>query len=257
MDLARSSNEELAALLNWAKPDAIINCVGLTSGSAEEMEAVNCQLVGRLVDVLSVADPIPLVHFGSAAEYGRQPEGIAIEESAIARPVSDYGRTKLEGSDLVINMVTKGAIAATVLRIFNPLGPRPPSNSLAGTAVRQIKEATVSGRSSITLGPLNSFRDYLASRDVATAALLAIPAIETHPVLNVGRGVAMSDRSVIELLADAAGFEGDVFESASSSPRSQSVPWQQASVSLIREHLQWVPSTPIAEALAHLWQSER
>ena len=221
------------------------------------MEAVNCRLVGRLVEVLSVADPIPLIHFGSAAEYGRQPEGIAIEESAIARPVSDYGRTKLEGSDLVINMVTKGAIAASVLRIFNPLGPRPPANSLAGAAVRQIKEATVSGRSSITLGPLSSFRDYLASRDVATAALLAIPAIETHPVLNVGRGVAMSDRSVIELLADAAGFEGDVFESASSSPRSQSVPWQQASVSLIREHLQWVPSTPIAEALAHLWQSER
>jgi hypothetical protein len=33
------------------------------------------------------------------------------------------------------------------------------------------------------------------------------------------------------------------------------VPWQQADVTLLRRHLQWVPTTPIAEAVADLWQS--
>jgi nucleoside-diphosphate-sugar epimerase len=60
---------------------------------------------------------------------------------------------------------------------------------------------------------------------------------------------------MVELLADAAGFEGDVFESVGGSLRSAAVPWQQADVTLLRRHLQWVPTTPIAEAVADLWQS--
>ncbi len=255
MDLVRASVEDFVSLLTDSKPDAIINCVGCTSGSPELLEAANATVVEKLVMALSVTEPVPLVHMGSAAEYGRQPEGIAIEESAVARPVGDYGRTKLEATELVTDMVTRGAIRATVLRVFNPVGRSAPANSLAGTAAREIQRALISRRSSITLGPLCSFRDFLASTDVATAALRAIHNIDAHPVLNVGRGVAMSCRSMVELLADAAGFEGDVFESVGGSLRSAAVPWQQADVTLLRRHLQWVPTTPIAEAVADLWQS--
>jgi nucleoside-diphosphate-sugar epimerase len=60
---------------------------------------------------------------------------------------------------------------------------------------------------------------------------------------------------MVELLAAAAGFEGDVFESVGGSRRSAAVPWQQANISLLRKHLQWAPTTPIAEAVANLWQS--
>jgi nucleoside-diphosphate-sugar epimerase len=60
---------------------------------------------------------------------------------------------------------------------------------------------------------------------------------------------------MVELLADAAGFDGDVFESASGSPRSGPVSWQQADIARLRRHLQWVPTTSIAEAVTDLWQS--
>ena len=255
MDLERVSAQELRALVRKTRPDAIINCVGCTSGSLQQLEAINTVVVEKLVQALSASDPIPLVHMGSAAEYGRQPEGIAIEENATARPVGDYGRTKLEATELVTEMVAEGVIRATVLRVFNPVGPRAPANSLAGTAAHHIKRALISGEPSITLGPLWSFRDFLASTDVGTAALRAVHSVDAHPILNVGRGVAMSCRSMVELLADAAGFEGDVFEEPGGSQRSAAVPWQQANVSLLRRHLDWVPSTPIAEAVAALWKS--
>ncbi len=255
MDLVRASARDLRVLVGKSRPDAIINCVGCTSGSLQQLEAVNTVVVEKLVQALSVTDAIPLVHMGSAAEYGRQPEGIAIEESASARPVGDYGRTKLEATELVTEMVEKGAIRATVLRVFNPVGPRAPANSLAGMAASQIRRALASGEPSITLGPLWSFRDFLASTDVGTAAVRAIHSVDSHPILNVGRGVAMSCRSMVELLADAAGFEGDVFEESGGSLRSAAVPWQQANVALLRRHLNWVPSTPIAQAVAALWKS--
>ena len=90
---------------------------------------------------------------------------------------------------------------------------------------------------------------------MATATLRAARAVDLPPVLNVGRGVAMSSRSMVELLADAAGFEGDVFETDGGSPRSAAVPWQKAECLAAPEHLQWVPTTSISEAVSDLWQS--
>jgi nucleoside-diphosphate-sugar epimerase len=90
---------------------------------------------------------------------------------------------------------------------------------------------------------------------VATAALRAVHAADVPPILNVGRGVAMSCRSMVELIAAAAGFEGDVFEAEGGSRRSAPVLWQRADITLLRKQLHWVPTTPIAEAASDLWQS--
>lgn len=257
MDLAAASTRQYAELLRWSRPDAVINCAGCTAGHPAQLEAANVSVVDKLVRALAGHDPVPLVHLGSAAEYGTQPEGIPIKETAVARPEGPYGRTKLEATDLVVSTVSRGAIRATVLRVFNPVGPRSPRNSLAGTASQEIRQALASSRRSVTLGALWPHRDFLASHDVVTAALRVVRDVDPHPILNVGRGVAMSCRSMVELLADAAGFDGDIFESPGGSLRSAAVPWQQANIGLLRRHLEWVPTTSIAEAVSALWQSGR
>lgn len=256
MDLVGASVRDFVLLLEKSRPDAVINCVGATSGSWHQLEAANTSVVDKLVQALSLTESVPLIHMGSAAEYGRQPEGAGIAESAPANPVGDYGRTKLAATKLISDMVARGAIRATVLRVFNPVGPFCPSDSLAGTAVREIKRALEVGRGSVTLGSLWAQRDFVASSDVATAALRAVATVDRHPILNVGRGAAMSCRSMVELLAAAAGFEGDVLESPGGSSRSATVPWQRADVTLLRQHLGWVPTTPIAAAVSALWQTE-
>jgi NDP-hexose 4-ketoreductase len=253
MDLVTASTHDLVTLITTSKPDLVINCAGRTSGSIEELRAINTTTVDKLTQALSVTDGVPLIHIGSAAEYGFQPEAVAIQEGAITRPVSDYGRTKLEATDLIVQKVTRGAIRAAVLRVFNPVGARAPVNSLAGRAAREMREALRNERSYILLGSLRAYRDFVAAVDVAIAALLAFPSIDAHPVLNVGRGEAMSTRSMVELLADAASFEGDVLEAPN---EVEPVPWQQADVSLLRHYLGWVPTTPIAQAVADLWKSE-
>jgi len=255
MDLVRASAQDMVELLDFSKPDAVINCAGSTSGSAQLLEAVNTTVVDKLTKALAQVGPVPLVHIGSAAEYGNQPEGVAIAETATARPLGDYGRTKLVGTEIVTDMVERGELRATVLRVFNPVGPRAPANSLAGTAARELRRAQLTGQSYITLGSLRPYRDFLATEDVATAILRAIEAVDTPPVLNVGRGIATSCRSMVELLASASGFDGDVLESVGGSRRSAAVPWQQANTSLLRKHLHWVPTTSIAKAVSDLWQS--
>ncbi len=256
VDMVRASVEDMALLLDFSKPDVVINCVGRTSGSVEVLEAVNVSVVRKLLEVLTRIHPVPLIHLGSAEEYGCQPQGIAIAESASARPSGDYGRTKLVATDLITEGTAKGDIRATVLRLFDPVGPGAPGHSLAGTALREIRGALATGATFVTLGQLNSCRDYLASADVVEAVLRSARSTDLPPLLNVGRGVPMSGRAMVELLAATAGFDGDIFESSGGrevAPRM----WQQADVGLLRRHLHWVPTTPIAEAIGDLWQSGR
>jgi nucleoside-diphosphate-sugar epimerase len=255
MDLTRASVEELVVLIQASRPDALINCAGRTSGTSEQLWEINTTFVDNLIQALRVAGPTPLVHLGSAAEYGVQPEGVPISESAKPEPVSNYGRSKLAATRKVLAATNDGDIAATVLRVFNPIGLRAPADSLARRAIDQLILAQKHHRHSISLGSLSSSRDFVAASDVATVVLQTTRLVEHDPVINVGSGHALSCRTLVEMLADVAGFSGEILETGDGSERSTDVPWQQADVSLLARNYNWVPNTPISQAVEELWNS--
>jgi hypothetical protein len=57
------------------------------------------------------------------------------------------------------------------------------------------------------------------------------------------------------MLADAAGFTGEIIETSDGSERSTDVHWQQADVSLLARNYNWVPNTPIAQVAKELWSA--
>jgi nucleoside-diphosphate-sugar epimerase len=57
------------------------------------------------------------------------------------------------------------------------------------------------------------------------------------------------------MLADVAGFSGEILETGDGSERSTDVPWQQADVSLLARNYNWVPKTPISQVVEELWNS--
>ena len=59
------------------------------------------------------------------------------------------------------------------------------------------------------------------------------------PIVNVGSGTGHSARELVEALAQAVGFGGEIAEGAAGSPRSSEVPWQVADVSLAKRLLGW------------------
>jgi nucleoside-diphosphate-sugar epimerase len=75
-------------------------------------------------------------------------------------------------------------------------------------------------------------------------------------VINVALGKAMSCRSMVELLAHAAGFRGEILEVNHHPGRVEEVPWQQADVSRMGHEIGWMPQTPIAQAVDELWRSD-
>jgi len=258
VDLRAADLNAYANLLDAVRPDVVINCAGLTSGSDADLHAVNVDVVTKLIATLSGRRGIHLVQVGSAAEYGPQRSGVPVAETSLASPKSVYGLSKYEATRRLIDSVAAGRINVTILRVFNPLGRYSSTATLAGSASLMMRDAIRSGADCIRLGSLSSWRDYVDTRDVARAALAA--ARERHDggvVLNVGRGEAVQRRHLVAALADGAGFNGSIIETAPGSERSNVVPWQCADVAAIRDQLGWTPRYTIRDSLRELWDERQ
>ena len=248
VDLAGAGPGELGSMLRETAPDVVVNCAGVTGGDAVAMAAGNVVAVANLLAALDRhTRPIRLVHLGSAAEYGAVPAGRPVPETYPAQPVSAYGMSKLAGTELVLTARRHGR-PATVLRVFNPIGPGTPASLLPGRLVATLRRAAETGERA-RLGSLAGHRDFVDARDVAEAVHAAAVSTDRLPgVLNVGSGRATALRDLAELAAKATGVEPPLEDDAGS-PRSAAVTWQQADIGAITTALRWQPVYPIPASL--------
>lgn len=254
LDLDLAGETELRQLIDRLQPDVVVNCVGLTSGTPAAMRSLNVDLVAKLVATLAGRTDVRIVQIGSAAEYGMQRERYPVTEAQYAAPSSAYGVTKLEATQRLLRAARDHRLPVTVLRVFNPIGRRSPPWSLPGCAAREIRAALARGDPAVRLGDLGSSRDYVDSRDVASAVAAATADRSRGGfVLNVGRGEAVLSRDLVESLATIAGFQGKILESSGGSARSAALRWQCADITAIREHLGWVPRRSLVSSLRELW----
>lgn len=254
-DLVRGGTDELVSLLGSIAPDAVVNCAGLLDGTTVELVAANVAPTAALLDAIPVAAPSArLVALGSAAEYGPVPRGSAVAENAAPNPVSGYGITKLTSTLLVRDAVVARRLDGVVLRVFNPIGADLPHGTVLGRAAEAIRAALRRG-GDITLGPLGAYRDFVDVADVAGAIADAAfaPALP-EPVLNVGSGRAVAVRDVVAMLAEVAGFRGEVRESDPVHSRSGAVTWIAADTTRVNRALGWSPHQDLTTSVQAVWQ---
>jgi nucleoside-diphosphate-sugar epimerase len=249
-DLTTIGAPALGELLRKASPHAVLNCAGVTGGDPAGLVAGNVVAVAALaVAMLRSAPAARLVHFGSAGEYGRVAPGISVPETAEAKPLAAYGVTKLAGTELLRAARDQEGLDAVVLRVFNPIGPGAPEGTLPGRLAALLRHG-----GPVTVGPLDAYRDFVDSRDVADAAVAAAIAPGILPaVLNVGTGSAILLRDLAKKLVAIAGTGTDIAETGRGSERSADVPWQQADVSVIWDALGWSARRDLTTSLRDLW----
>lgn len=251
-DLATVDVEELADRLRVIRPQAVVSCVGAVTGDSRRLIQRNVVATVNLVEAIAIAAPdARLVRLGSAAEYGPVPHGHPAGETDPAAPVSEYGVSQLAATRLVELAGHAGRVDGVVLRVFNPIGPGIPEESLFGRVLALIQQARATGMDQIRLGHLGAYRDLVDVRDVAgaVAAAVSVPTL-THRVYNVASGRAVRVRDVVREVAQSLGFTGEIRESAACPTRSAQVAWMCADVSRARRDLGWAPTRPLAESLA-------
>jgi nucleoside-diphosphate-sugar epimerase len=257
VDLNACDQEALTAVISEESPDAVVNCTGRLTGTGPELIEANTIATAKLVEAIAAAQPrARFVRLGSAGEYGPVPHGRSVTEDQPAAPVSEYGISHLAGTQLVLAASAAGRIDGIALRVFNPIGAGLHADNLLGRCANLFAEAQASGARTVTLGSLSAYRDFVDVRDVATAVLAAV--VTSRPaarVCNIASGRAVTSRETVRLLAEAAGFTGEILERGIGPARSSGVGWMRGDIERARQVLGWSPAHDLAESVQSIWSA--
>jgi dTDP-6-deoxy-L-talose 4-dehydrogenase [NAD(P)+] len=223
------------------------------------MRLRNVVLVDRLVSALSgLPWRCRLVHLGSVHEYGAVPPGTSVDEQAPTCPGTAYGRTKLQGSQVVLAAARAARVDGVVLRASNVVGAGVSPVSLLGRVADQLIAAVGAPDAVVALPPLHGARDFVDARDVAAAVTAAAAATVTGEPINVGSGRAVGVRWLVTQLIEVSGVRARVLEQggdAGQLPRAHNgaVDWQQVDIRAARRLLGWEPRRTLIDSLQSLW----
>jgi nucleoside-diphosphate-sugar epimerase len=130
----------------------------------------------------------------SAATYG-EAQRIPIDEDQELKPISPYGKSKVEAEKLVMTYVDSGKISCGIsLRIFNVygLGQNPEHAGVIANFAKRITK----GMPPIIYGDGMQTRDFISVNDVVRAIMLALDANVCKGAFNVGTGKSITMRDL-------------------------------------------------------------
>lgn len=170
-----------------------------------------------LLEAMADAGVTRIVHSSSAAVYGT-PVSNPTHETALIKPESPYGETKVVSEWVVQAQGVATGLSWIALRYFNVAGAG--SDELGDTSVNNlipmVFDALERGRAPQIFGddyPTpdgTAIRDYIHVVDLADAHVAAAAHLEQHQeaqALNVGRGVGASVREVMDVISSVIGTD--------------------------------------------------
>lgn len=197
--VARREIDDLRQLRERHGADAVINAAGRKRGDLAALREANVKVVERLLTTLG-ENTTRLVSIGSAAEYGRPVDAGPFTEMAPARPDSDYGRSKLAATRLILDANARGQ-QAVVARVFNVVGPDQDARQPAGQFAQAVAALPPSG-GTVSVHNAATVRDFVSLTFVARTVLtMAMQPLHTAEV-NVCSGVGLRYGEIVAALLE-------------------------------------------------------
>lgn len=200
--IAQGGMDEPRSLLEGMRGvDQVYHVAGLTRApAAREFFRVNVEGTRHLVNACLEAPrgPRRLVHLSSLAALGPRPMATASAEDVSARPVSPYGRSKLEGEVVVLG--ARDRLHVTVLRPPVVYGPR-------DRGVLEVVRWVARGLLPMPAGPSRTF-SLCYVQDLVTALLSAGEAeVPSGEIFHVAGEGAFTWEQVGAALGEALGVQ--------------------------------------------------
>ncbi|HEY5813941.1 MAG TPA: NAD-dependent epimerase/dehydratase family protein, partial [Terrimicrobiaceae bacterium] len=211
--------------------------VGVQESMEKPEECVQTNVIGTL-NVLRAATEAgvsKLVFASSAAVYGDSPP-VPTPESAIPKPISPYGITKLDGELYCELFEREGWLKTAALRFFNVFGPgQDPLNPYAAVVPTFLRRALLGDPLQI-YGDGEQSRDFVYVKDVVSGLAFAAENAEVTGVFNCGSGRETTLNEFVRKLLAAANSQsplehlprraGDVRRSCASTEKLRALGWQ-------------------------------
>ncbi len=199
----------------------------------------------KLLEALRDIELDRFVFASSSSVYGSA-EMFPTKESALPRPISPYGMTKLAAEHLAFVYMRNFGLPVTSLRYFTVYGPR----QRPDMAFDRFMAALAGDREIEILGDGEQTRDFTYISDAIDATVKATSADVIGQVINLGGGSRVTVNRVIDTLEDITGIKARRahLPAAPGDPRHEG-----ASINQARERLAWEPRVSLREGLTRQW----
>lgn len=209
-------------------------------------------LVNLLEAVRALAPQARVLVVSSSEIYGRSRDAAPLDETAELRPESPYAVSKAAQDLLGYQYHVAHGLDVVRVRPFNHIGPGQSDHFVAASLARQIAEIEAGLREpAILVGNLDAQRDFTDVRDMVRAYELALQAGEPGAVYNIGRGSAVSIRTMLEQLIARSGVPVSVRVDPARLRRADA-PVAVGDASRFRQRTHWEPQIPLEATLADL-----
>lgn len=192
------------------------------------------------------------VFASSGAVYADSPNPLS--ENSICRPVDIYGLSKMQAETIVEWAAGDSEMRVAHCRLFNNYGPRETNAHIIPEICSQLKKGN-----RLQLGNIDTIRDYIHTRDCASALIRISEAIEENSpkkiTVNVGTGDGYSVRRLIALMSEILQRPIQV-ESIASRFRKADKLVQTSDITYLKSITDWAPMTNIKDGLAELLKYE-
>jgi nucleoside-diphosphate-sugar epimerase len=200
----------------------------------------------RLLEGLKGTQIKRLVFAGSSSVYG-DAEMFPTKESALPRPVSPYGVTKLAAEHLTHLYTRNFGVPVVSVRYFTVYGPR----QRPDMAFSRFMQALSAGQDIEVFGDGEQTREFTYVSDAVEGTIKASTADVLGQVFNLGGGSRVTVNHVLATLEEISGIKvrRQNLPAAPGDPRHTG-----ASINLARERLGWEPRVSLREGLDKQWR---
>ena len=186
----------------------------------------------------------------SSEEYGMvYPNEVPIKETNPLRPLSPYAVSKVAQDMLGYQYWMSWKVDSVRTRGFNHEGPRRGPVFVASDFAKQIADIERGRRApQLSVGNLDSIRDFTDVRDMVKAYWLALEKCEPGEVYNIASGKALSIQSVVDMLLSMSRVKIEVRQDPSRL-RPSDVPLLLGDHTKFTKATGWEPTIPFEQTL--------
>lgn len=189
-------------LIEKIRPTQVVHCAGVMGNlTLEVLREVNVQGTELLLQALLDAGcgQARVVIPSSSAVYGDQGRS-TVEETMVGTPLNNYGLSKVEQEAVARKYYVEYGMPVVIARTFNNSAPGEREQMFISTVARQIARIEKGLQQTLRIGPLDTYRDYLDTRDVVTAYRVLLDKGIPGEVYNICSGVAVAIQDIFTKL---------------------------------------------------------
>jgi GDP-L-fucose synthase len=242
------------------KPEAVIDAAAVVGGIGAnnsfpvDFLSKNLQIQNNLMDASHHAGVERFVFLGSSCIYPRDCEQPIKEEylmtGLLEKTNSAYAVAKIAGIELIKSYRKQYSHHWISLMPTNMYGPNDnfdlESSHVLPALINRFVTAVDERRPTVTLwGTGKPRREFLHSKDLASAILVALEKYDDESHLNVGTGEDVSISDLAQIISRSSGFSGQIVWDSS---KPDGTPRKVLEVSRIRA-LGWEPKVTLAQGI--------